>query len=62
VALFPANGMSGNELVKNAVAALHEAKKAGRNAFRFYSAELRPGRRSAWVSRKACGVRSSGTS
>jgi diguanylate cyclase (GGDEF)-like protein len=40
VALFPANGMSGNELVKNAVAALHEAKKAGRNAFRFYSAEL----------------------
>jgi predicted signal transduction protein with EAL and GGDEF domain len=40
VALFPANGMSGNELVKNAAAALHEAKTAGRNTFRFYSAEL----------------------
>ncbi len=40
VALFPANGMNGNELVKNATAALHEAKKAGRNTFRFYSKEL----------------------
>ncbi|MDH5579801.1 MAG: bifunctional diguanylate cyclase/phosphodiesterase, partial [Betaproteobacteria bacterium] len=40
VALFPANGMSGDELVKNAGAALHEAKDAGRNTFRYYSKEL----------------------
>jgi diguanylate cyclase (GGDEF)-like protein len=40
VALFPANGKNGNELVKNATAALHEAKQAGRNTFRFYSKEL----------------------
>lgn len=40
VALFPANGVSGDELVRNAAAALHEAKKAGRNTFRFYSSEL----------------------
>jgi diguanylate cyclase (GGDEF)-like protein len=40
VALFPANGMNGDELVKNAGAALHEAKNAGRNTFRYYSKEL----------------------
>lgn len=40
VALFPADGMSGDELVKNAGAALHEAKNAGRNTFRFYAKEL----------------------
>jgi len=40
VALFPANGLNGDELVKNAGAALHEAKNAGRNTFRFYSEEL----------------------
>ncbi len=40
VAVFPPDGMSGDELVKNAGAAQHEAKKAGRNTFRFYSKEL----------------------
>ncbi|MEO8718044.1 MAG: EAL domain-containing protein [Burkholderiales bacterium] len=40
VALFPANGLNGDELVKNAGAALHEAKNAGRNTFRYYSKEL----------------------
>jgi diguanylate cyclase (GGDEF)-like protein len=40
VALFPADGLNSDELVRNAGAALKEAKNAGRNAFRFYSKEL----------------------
>ena len=37
VALFPADGSVMDELVKNANAALHQAKQAGRNTYRFYS-------------------------
>lgn len=40
VALFPADGTNGDELVRNAGAALREAKNAGRDTFRFYSKEL----------------------
>ena len=40
VALFPDDGRNGDELVRNAGAALNEAKGAGRNTFRFYSREL----------------------
>jgi diguanylate cyclase (GGDEF)-like protein len=40
LALFPADGLSGDELVRNAGAALKDAKNAGRNAFRFYSKAL----------------------
>jgi diguanylate cyclase (GGDEF)-like protein len=40
VALFPADGLNGDELVRNAGAALKEAKNAGRNTIRFYSKEL----------------------
>lgn len=40
VALFPADGVSADELVRNAGAALRDAKNAGRNTFRFYSKEL----------------------
>ena len=40
VALFPADGASGDELVRNAGAALRDAKNAGRNTFRYYSKEL----------------------
>jgi len=40
LALFPADGTIIDELVKNAAAALHSAKQAGRNSYRFYSKEF----------------------
>jgi diguanylate cyclase (GGDEF)-like protein len=40
VALFPADGAELDDLVKNVAAALHQAKEAGRNAYRFYSKEF----------------------
>jgi len=40
LALFPADGTIIDELVKNAAAALHQAKQAGRNSYRFYSKEF----------------------
>jgi diguanylate cyclase (GGDEF)-like protein len=40
VALFPADGVVMDEVVRNAEAALHQAKQAGRNGYRFYSKEF----------------------
>ena len=40
VALFPADGNDIDDIVRNAAAALHEAKKAGRDTYRFYSREF----------------------
>jgi EAL domain-containing protein (putative c-di-GMP-specific phosphodiesterase class I) len=40
VALFPADGVVIDEVVRNTEAALHQAKQAGRNGYRFYSKEF----------------------
>jgi diguanylate cyclase len=40
VALFPADGVVMDELVKNATSALHQAKQAGGETYRFYSREF----------------------
>ena len=40
VALFPADGAVMDELVKNAASALHQAKQAGGETYRFYSKEF----------------------
>jgi diguanylate cyclase (GGDEF)-like protein len=40
IALFPADGKDTDELMKNAAAALQQAKQGGRNAYRFYSKEF----------------------
>jgi diguanylate cyclase (GGDEF)-like protein len=40
VALFPVDGQDTDELMKNAAAALQQAKQAGRNGYRFYSKEF----------------------
>jgi diguanylate cyclase len=40
MALFPADGRGMDELMKNAAAALQQAKQAGRDSYRFYSKEF----------------------
>ncbi|HJY78944.1 MAG TPA: EAL domain-containing protein [Burkholderiales bacterium] len=40
VALFPADGVAINEVIRNAEAALRQAKQAGGNSYRFYSKEF----------------------
>jgi diguanylate cyclase (GGDEF)-like protein len=40
IAVFPADGESANDLMRNADAAMYAAKRRGRNNFQFYTAEL----------------------
>lgn len=40
IAMFPEHGESREELIKNADSAMYEVKRAGKNGYRFYSAEL----------------------
>lgn len=40
IALFPSDGTTGEELARAADTAMYEAKRAGRNRFHFYRAEL----------------------
>ncbi|MEK1906147.1 MAG: EAL domain-containing protein [Pseudomonas sp.] len=40
ISLYPDDGLSGDELLRNADAALHQAKQEGRNTFRFYTQGL----------------------
>ena len=40
VSLFPDNGLDGEALVKNADAAMYNAKESGRNNFRFFTEEM----------------------
>ncbi len=40
IAVFPADGQEIDCIVKNAGAAMHHAKKSGKNTYRFYAAEL----------------------
>ena len=38
IALYPQNAADGDELLKNADAAMYETKQAGRNGYRFFKA------------------------
>jgi len=40
IALFPADGADGNDLLKNADIAMYSAKKMGRNNYQYYSSEM----------------------
>ena len=40
IALYPTNGMTVEELLKNADTAMYEAKKNGKNTFQFYAEEM----------------------
>lgn len=40
VAVFPEDGLTANELVKNADIAMYSAKNAGKNAFRFFDSSM----------------------
>lgn len=40
IALYPAHGRSGNELLKKADAAMYDVKRKGKNGYRFYSEQL----------------------
>lgn len=46
ISLFPQDGETASELMKNADAAMYLAKESGRNQFSFYSKELNAGARS----------------
>jgi len=40
ISLYPDDGLSGDDLLRNADSALHQAKQEGRNTFRFYTQGL----------------------
>jgi diguanylate cyclase (GGDEF)-like protein/PAS domain S-box-containing protein len=40
VAVYPADGEDAEDLIKNADSAMYQAKAAGKNAFRFYAADM----------------------
>ena len=40
VSMYPADGTERNELLRNADAAMYQAKEAGRNCYRFFTAQI----------------------
>jgi two-component system CheB/CheR fusion protein len=58
LSMFPEDAADANALMRNADSAMYRAKDHGKNAFRFFTADLAFRRHAGWHWRRACAARS----